>query len=384
MPDIVVVGAGIMGLAAAYELVSVGCSVTVFDTYARAAMASGWTLGGVRQSGRDAAELPLARAAVALWSDLGERLDASIGYRQDGNLRVARTVEEMEIIRRLVDSQRASGLDLRLLDTGQVRDIAPAISDAVLGASFCPTDGYADPLATCQAYLSAARRQGADYRPGTTVERIECRDGRVQGVWANGTFVPASHVIVAAGLQGNALLAPLNLAVPINPHMVSVLRGMPGRQILSQVIGVANADCAGRQEPDGRFRVTSGVLPWHGVLSGGTRPVVPTPASSFGRIVERFTTVVPSFADALIEECWSGLIDLTPDALPVIDAPPEIDGLVIAMGFSGHGFCLGPVVGQVLRDLVIGNGRQWTLDPFRHGRFEGTTGDAGASLTLHG
>ncbi|HYZ64955.1 MAG TPA: FAD-dependent oxidoreductase, partial [Acetobacteraceae bacterium] len=95
MPDVVVIGAGISGAASAYELATAGLSVLLLDRYGPAAMASGWTLAGVRQSGRHPAELPLARAAVALWGELSERLGADVRYRRRGNLRLARTEAEV-------------------------------------------------------------------------------------------------------------------------------------------------------------------------------------------------------------------------------------------------------------------------------------------------
>src|SRR5262249_31018365 len=115
MPDIVVIGGGITGAATADALAREGHAVTLVEAGSIAAMACGWTLGGVRQSGRDPAELPLARAAVAIWAELGETLGADVEYRRDGNLRLARTPAEVDVIRALVASQREQGLDIDFL-----------------------------------------------------------------------------------------------------------------------------------------------------------------------------------------------------------------------------------------------------------------------------
>jgi sarcosine oxidase subunit beta len=112
MLRIVVIGGGITGTAAAAELARAGQSVTLIEKHRIAAMASAWTLGGVRQSGRDPAELPLARAAIALWSELAHTLGVDVEFRQGGNLRLARTPDEVQVIRQLVENQRALGLDL--------------------------------------------------------------------------------------------------------------------------------------------------------------------------------------------------------------------------------------------------------------------------------
>lgn len=115
MSDFVVIGGGIIGVATARHLALAGAKVTLFEARSLAAMASGWTLGGVRQSGRDPAELPLARAAVEIWQTLHEDLGADIEYRQRGNLRLARTEAEADIIRALVAQQAASGLPITYL-----------------------------------------------------------------------------------------------------------------------------------------------------------------------------------------------------------------------------------------------------------------------------
>lgn len=383
MPDVVVIGAGISGAASAYELAAAGLSVTLLDRYGPAAMASGWTLAGVRQSGRHPAELPLARAAVALWGELDQVLGADLRYRRRGNLRLARTEAEVPVIERLVTEQAAAGLEIRFLNRAELREVAPAISAEVLAASFCPSDGHADPDRSVQAFVDAAARLGAERRWGEQALAIAVEHGRVAGVRTDRGVIRAGCVVLAAGMFGNALLEPLGAAVPVEARMVSVMRSVPVAPVLEQVIGVANADCAGRQEADGRFRATSGGQPWHGMIQWGQRPGVHPDAGSLGTIVDRFGAVVPAFRSAPIESVWAGLIDLTPDALPVLDRVPNAEGLVVAMGFSGHGFCLGPVTGRIMSALVRGEAPGFDLAPFRLDRFAGWNRTP-EPVTLHG
>ena len=384
MADVVIIGAGISGAATAYELATAGLSVVLLDRWGPAAMASGWTLAGVRQSGRHPAELPLARQAVALWAELAERLDGTTHYRRRGNLRLARTAAEVTVIRNLVAEQEAAGLDIRFLhDPKDIRAVAPAVSPTVAAASLCTSDGHADPHATVMSFVRAAERAGAVLRFGERVVAIETAGGAVTGVRTETEVIPAGRVVLAAGIFGNELLQPLGLHVPLEVPMVTVLRSLPGETVLDQVIGVANADCAGRQEADGRWRVTSGLLPWHGRMAASPRPAVAPTAGSISLTVQTFAAVVPAFAEASVDAVWAGLIDLTPDALPVIDAPPQVEGLVVAMGFSGHGFCLGPVTGKLLAGLVQGRAPELDIAPFRLARFEGWNAPS-APLTLHG
>lgn len=383
--DVVVIGGGISGTAAAYELASHGARVTLLERGNLAHMASGWTLAGIRQSGRHPAELPLATAAVKRWEGLADELGADVEYRQDGNLRLARTPEEIPVIERIVEEQRAQGLDLTFLpDSAAVRSIAPALSDAVLAASFCPTDGHANPVKAVQAFAAAAERHGATIRCGAQVLGIDQRGGRIAGVRTADGAVAADAVVVTAGVYAGHLLAPLGIDLPLFLRQVSVVQTVPVTPVLRQVLGVANADFAGRQEVSGRFRLTSGGGPWPRPLADweADRLAVQPAAESVVATLSRAIHVVPAVADAGVERVWGGLIDMTADALPVIERAPGIEGLVVAAGFSGHGFCLGPVTGQIVRELAIDGASTFPIEAFRRERLSGI--EQREAVTLHG
>jgi sarcosine oxidase subunit beta len=384
MARIVVIGAGITGTATAEVLARQGENVTLLEKAGVAAMASGWTLAGVRQSGRDPAELPLAQAAVAMWGDLHERLGAETDYRRKGNLRLARTEAEVPVIRQLVADQRAMGLDLTYLaDNAAVRAVAPAMSERVLAASFCPSDGHADPVKTTRAFAASARRHGAVIREGVGARAIRVTAGRVAGVETDGEFFPADSVVVAAGVNTPALVRPLGLDLPISVKLVSVLQSAPLPPLLEQVFGVANADCAGRQQVDGRLRVTNGLGDWPGDPAAWSEAALAPSAEDLAALRALVAHFLPAIAEVGIAKSWGGLIDLTPDALPVLDAPEAVGGLVIAAGFSGHGFCLGPVSGEICAALALGEAPRHDLGAFRLARFAGG-GVAQAELSLHG
>jgi sarcosine oxidase subunit beta len=392
MFDVVVVGAGISGAATAYELATSGLRVAIVDRWGPASMASGWTLAGVRQSGRDRAELPLARAAVDIWQTLADRLDAPTHYRRSGNLRIARTPAELDVVAGIVAEQAAAGLDIELLDSGAaVHALAPAISPDVLGASFCRSDGHADPKASVAAYVAAAGRAGAVTRFGERVLSIDTEAGRVTGVTTDRGRIAAGQVVLAGGIFSNELLAPFGLQVPLDVRMVTVVRSVPVAPVLDQVISGAGSDAAGpqetnsagRQEVDGRFRYTSGIEPWHGQMEDGERPRVRPTAQDIALTIQRFGALVPAALAAPVDEIWAGLIDQTPDALPVLQRLTEPAGLTVACGFSGHGFCLGPITGRILAALVREEATGFDLTPFRIARFDGWNAPS-APVTLRG
>ncbi|WP_108660749.1 NAD(P)/FAD-dependent oxidoreductase [Acuticoccus kandeliae] len=384
-PDVLVIGAGITGAAAALELAQSGASVEIVDTYGPAAMASGWTLAGVRQSGRHPAEMPLAQAAVAGWPTLAERLGGETHYRQEGNLRLACTEAEIAHIKGLVDSHRAQGLDLDFLPTLEdVRTITPALSDRVMAASFCPTDGHADPNATVASFIAAGARHGVRLSTGEAVERFETQGGKIVAALTATRRITPGAVVLAGGVQVNRLLEPLGAAIPFRITIVTVIRSTPTAPILKPVLGTAGAVFAARQEWNGRLRFTSGSEPFVGTLT--ERDGRPFAAPNIRRLrdtIDRVGAVLPPVLDCEIEAVWGGLLDLTPDALPVIDRAPGLDNLVVAAGFSGHGFCIGPVTGPLAADLALGRPPRLSLEAFRFARFNALDGPA-APLTLHG
>ncbi len=386
--DVVIIGGGISGAAAAYELARTGASVTLLEQGALASMASGWTLAGVRQSGRHAAELPLARAAVHRWEQLAEELGTDVGYRQGGNLRLARTADEVPIIADLVRDQRAQGLDVSFLDGSEaVRAVAPALSDSIVAASYCPSDGHADPVATVRAFAAAAKRHGAIIRTDTRVTGLDVAAGRVRGVRTDAGAIAADAVVIAAGVHTDELCAPLGLEVPITVRLTGVVQTTPLPPLLRQVLGVANADFAGRQEIDGRLRMSGSAGEWHWPNDErrlGPEDVLP-PAHNVAAIIARGIAVLPALAGARVARVWAGLLDMTPDGLPVIERVPEIEGLVIAAGFSGHGFCLGPVTGRILCELVTQGRSSLPIAAFRRARFGDLPAGVGiAKPELHG
>ena len=381
---IVIIGGGITGAAAAAELAREGQAITLLEQHGIAAMASGWTLGGVRQSGRDPAELPLARAAVEIWGELAKTLGADVEYRRSGNLRLARTPAEVDIIRALVSNQQALGLEVHFLsDNAAIRTVAPEISRNVLAASYCPTDGHANPVKATRAFARFAKEHGAVIREGVAALGITTQGDRVTGVDTSEGLIPADRVIVAAGVNTPSLLSPLGANLPLSIRITHVVQSDPLPSHLLPVFGVANADCAGRQEVDGRLRFSSGAGAWPGDPSEWTERSLAPSAAQIRSVVDRVAQVLPIAAEAPIARSWGGLIDMTPDALPVIDAPRFPSGLVIGAGFSGHGFCLGPVSGLLCADLALGRVPRHDLSAFRLGRFTGRV-TTPSQLTLHG
>ncbi len=383
--SVVVIGGGISGTAAAFELARRGVSVTLLERGELASMASGWTLAGVRQSGRHPAELPLASAAVTRWAGLADELDADVEYRREGNLRIALNETDVPTIREVVATGNAAGIAMLYLDGADaVREVAPALTGDLAGALFCPTDGHANPHLTVAAYAAAARREGATLRTGIAVTAIQTEGSRVVGVMTTEGAIACERVVLAAGVYTPYLLDPLGIRLPLSVVHVPAVQTVPLPRMLGQVLGVASGGFAGRQEVSGRFRLTGFSNPWNETWHDDDN-VRPT-TDQVRDTIEWATRLVPAIRQARVALVWGGLIDKTPDALPVIERTPEIDGLIVAAGFSGHGFCLGPVTGEILADLATTGTTAYPIAPFNRARLNSAhTPEAVASaVTLHG
>jgi len=367
--EAIVIGGGITGCATAWELAKRGVQVTLLERDQIHAMGSGWTLAGVRQSGRHSAELPLAREAIRRWETLADELEADLEYRQHGNLRLALNEAEVATIKRVVEDGNAAGVPMQYLEPDAAREIAPEIAESIAGASFCPTDGHANNLKTVQAYAHAAQRHGVRFVTGVEVLHLATSGGSVTGVvTTNGTY-SADVVVVAAGIYTPRLLAPLGLPLPIEIVHCPVAQTVPSETFrLDPVLGVASGGFAARQTANGAIRFIGASIPW------GEQHHTPTnvgmTVQQMDAMVRNAIAILPRLTELRIEMVWGGLIDRTPDAIPVLDAVDGYSGLVVGAGFSGHGFGIGPISGEILANLATtGRDDRFDLTPFRLGRF---------------
>lgn len=379
--SVVIIGGGISGTAAAYELAKRGVAVTLLERGGLASMASGWTLAGVRQSGRHPAELPLAEAAVRRWEQLDEELETDVEYRQNGNLRLALTEADVPTIRQVVEDGNAAGIAMTYLpDADAVHEVAPALTDDIAGASFCPTDGHANPHLAVRAFADAARRHGAMIETGAEVTAIETDGRQVTGVRTATGHIVTETVVVAAGVYTPYLLDPLGIRIPFDTVLVPAVQTVAASPLLDQVLGIPTGGFAGRQEASGRFRLTGFSIPWNETWHDAEN-VLPT-MTQVRETISWACRLVPAIRELRMAQVWGGLIDKTPDALPVLERTPEIDGLIVAAGFSGHGFCLGPVTGEILADLATDGRTAHPISPFARQRLD--TMIEREAVSLHG
>jgi len=361
--DVVIIGAGSTGLSSAYELAKAGVDVLVVEKGFLAREAAGRNPGGIRQIGRDIHEVPLIVAAVRRWHALEEELGCSIELTEDGYLWVALSEQELEMQRELAERDAPYGIREFVLDRDQVREMSPAISDFVFGGLYSPTDLLANPFLVAWGYFRRAQEHGARFLFGTEVVGLRLEGGRVRGVVTDQGEIAADTVINAAGPWADRIGRMAGIEIPLTPCPNQFILTEPMPPILPPFLLISGiAVC--RQSQRGHVYIGNTNAP--GGISGYSK------ATNYGEMVRTITNIlkiVPAFRGLNIIRTWVGTIDFTPDDNFVFGRVEEVEGLIVACGFSGHGFALTPIIGQLLCELVVDGKTSLPVDAFSLKRF---------------
>ena len=366
--DVIVIGSGVIGCAAAYYMAKKGMSVLVLDQDESVGNGgSSRNGGGVRQSGRDSRELPLAIYGVEnVWPTLSDELGVDVEYHKEGNLRLGKTETHKQILTGLTEKAVACGLNVRMIDAEEVRKINPYLSEEVTCASWCPTDGHANPLTTTLGFYKNARALGVVFHMGEKVVKLEKVHGKLRRVCTKTTVYEADQVLVAAGYASRFLTQTVGIDVPMREELIEALVTEAEPKMFPQMLGTADADFYGHQTNHGSFVFGGESGMESTVLDNGTNRTSSLTAPCICRGIMKY---VPKLADAKIVRTWAGYEDLSIDGIPVISKVEEVPGLLLACGFTGHGFGISPVVGQLLAQLAAGETPMLSLQEFRYDRF---------------
>ena len=367
--DVIIIGGGVIGCASAYYLSQKGIKVTVLEKVQIGEGGSSRNGGGVRQSGRDPRELPIAMYGVEnIWPNLSDELDMDIEYYKKGNLRLAKNENHIKILENLTDRAVEKGLDVKMINDDEVRSICPYLSEEVIGASWCPTDGHANPMLTTLAYYKNARRLGARFVTGEEVRLIKKIKGKArQVVTKNNNVYEADNIILAAGFESNDIASTIGLNVPMNRVLLEALVTEVQPKMFEQMLGTAEADFYGHQSTHGSF-VYGGSSGIDAYTSDYTTPV--TNSLTASSICRGIMGYFPMLSNAKIVRTWAGWIDECCDHVPVISDVKEVPGLILACGFSGHGFGISPVVGMLLSSMITDEQPFLDLTELRYDRFK--------------
>lgn len=395
---VVVIGGGIVGLTAALTLAERGIPVTVLEKGRVGAEQSSRNLGWIRKMGRAPADVPMSVESDRLWATMPERVGMDVGYRQSGIMYLARTEGEMEMHGKWLNDVSGLSLDSRLLSQNDIDGLVPGGAGQWAGGIYTASDGRAEPTLAASAIANAARRKGAVIIENCAVRTLSLSGGRVSGVVTERGEIRCDQALLAGGLWSRKFLANLGISLPTLPLILSVIRTAPMDGPTE--IAVGGPDFSFRKRQDGGYtisqrgalgapllldhlligmrymhmlrgqrqllRISLGkdflrdiALPrrWSGKSKSPFEKVrTMDPAANPGlnvEAMENLTQAWPVFRNAVVEEVWAGMMDITPDSLPVVAPVAKIPGFTIASGFSGHGFGTAPAAGELAADLIM-------------------------------
>ncbi len=411
---VVVIGAGIIGVSAALALAEAGVDVTLCEKGEVGGEQSSRNWGWCRKTNRDEREMPLIIEALRMWEDMNQRVEGETGYRQCGVLYVAETEADQARHEAWVERARPYQIGTRVIEGEELAAQLPGAAKRYRSAMYTPTDGRAEPQKAAPAIAQAARRAGATILTHCAVRGLELAAGRVAAVVTERGRIACDSVILAGGAWSRLFCGSLGVALPQLKVRSSVMRteALEGGPETSAWLG----DFAFRKRLDGGYTVADGrgnmvpitpdsfrlffkFLPAARATHRGlrlrlderflieartpkrwamdaaspfetTRVLDPDPVPSVtNKALAAAAAAFPVFKRARVAQQWAGLIDVTPDAVPVISPVDTIPGLVIATGFSGHGFGIGPAAGRLAADLARGAPPIVDPAPFRYSRF---------------
>lgn len=412
--DVVVVGGGIAGVSTALFLAEKGLRICLCEKGQIGAEQSSRNWGWTRQMGRDPSEMPLSIESMKIWRTFDARFGIDVGYRETGIIYLCRSVREIKEAEGWAETGKMFQLPQKILDAGQIENALPGIAPGFKFALQTTSDGRAEPTMAAPAIAKGARMLGASILTECAVRGIETAGGRVSATVTENGPIKCSSIVVAGGAWSRLFLGNLDIEFPQLKILVSAAR-------VDRVSGVSDmpvggGDFAFRKRLDGGFTialrntniapivpdsfrllpeflptfvkswrelklrigrqfVNEFAMPRHWTLDETTpfeqvRILDPAPHEPFNRkAVKNLQRVFPAFSSARITDDWAGLIDATPDGVPVIDQVEELPGLYVSSGFSGHGFGIGPGAGMLMAQIIAGETPVVDPAPFRLNRF---------------
>lgn len=360
--DVAVIGGGIFGLFCALTLAEAGKSVVVIDRGGAWSEASAVNAGSLAVQNKLPALVPYTLWAWELWERLADRLGADVGLHRDGGYKVAMTDAEAERLDAVSMRQRALGLEVERLTRADLRRVAPWISGECVAATYSPQDGYASPTLVGPALRRAVVRAGVEILEDAAAEEIRCGD-RVCVATRRGDIHAATVAITCGAWSGRvAAMLGVRLPVSLDVNMVSVTESAP--PTIGRIVTHARGILTLKQVANGSCLIGGG---WQGIgtLEDRRKEV------SYDQLVANLRLalrVIPGLETLNVVRSWAGYEGVTPDSLPYLGLLPGHRNIYCAACARG-GFTLGPLMGQLLGELIAHGETSRPVDIFNPGRF---------------
>lgn len=412
--DVVVIGGGIVGVTTALFLARDGLKVALLEKGRIAGEQSSRNWGWIRKQGRDPRELPLMIESSSIWERIAGETGEDIGFGQNSTTYLAMNEEELAERRAWLESARGYQLDTRLLSPAETDELLGRDDRLFAGALHTPSDMTAEPRLAVPAFARLAAREGVTIVTECAVRAVETEGGRLSGVVTERGTIKCRGAVLASGAWSRTFMENMGVYIPQLAVRSSACRTTPAPLVHTGGIGATGASL--RRRPDGGYTVarsgasTFEIIPAAFRHFGAFMPVLRNRrdmvkirfgSTFFGplghharwkadavspmekhrvldpkpdmkllqEVLEEAKRLHPKLGDIRIAEAWGGMIDVTPDEVPIVCEAPGTPGLWLATGMSGHGFGLGPGIGRLASQLVAGREPIVDPSPFALSRF---------------
>lgn len=364
--DIVIIGGGVVGCSIAYNLAKLGAkNIILLEKNTLSSGATGRCGAGIRQQFGTKMNCILARESIKIFENLSQELEYDIELNQGGYLILAYTEKEVNQFKKNVVLEQSLNIKARFITVEEAKEIVPPLNtEGILAATFCPTDGHANPFKTNFAYAEAAERLGVKIYTFTEVKEIETENHKIVAVNTDKGKVLTPMVVNAAGGYSGIIGKMVGVDIPVYSQRHQILITEPLDPLFRPMLMSFSRNFYCQQTPHGS------IIMGFGDLNERKDGDIGSSWQFAQEMAQKMTAVLPLLKEVSMIRQWAGLYNMSPDAQPILGEHPQIEGFYMAIGFSGHGFMLAPITSKLIAELILKRKTSFPIDKLEIGRFE--------------
>jgi sarcosine oxidase subunit beta len=364
--DIVIIGGGVVGCSIAYNLAKLGAkNIILLEKNTLSSGATGRCGAGIRQQFGTKMNCILARESIKIFENLSQELEYDIELNQGGYLILAYTEKEVNQFKKNVALEQSLNIKARFITVEEAKEIVPPLNtEDILAATFCPTDGHANPFKTNFAYAEAAERLGVKIYTFTEVKEIETENHKIVAVNTDKGKVLTPIVVNAAGGYSGIIGKMVGVDLPVYSQRHQILITEPLDPLFRPMLMSFSRNFYCQQTPHGS------IIMGFGDPNERKDGDIGSSWQFAQEMAQKMTAVLPLLKEVSMIRQWAGLYNMSPDAQPILGEHPQIEGFYMAIGFSGHGFMLAPITSKLIAELILKRKTSLPIEKLEIGRFE--------------
>jgi len=357
--DVIIIGAGSVGVPMALATVKDGLKTLVIDSLPSVAQADNkHAIGGIRSTHSHIGKSLLCQRSIEIFSSWEEKYGDDIWWTQGGYTFLAFSEEDEKLLKDTVKLQKSYGLNIDFVDAEKIKELVPGINDeGLMGGTYSPEDGNASPLLALHSIFRNSEELEAEYRFNEKVTDILTKEDNVIGIKTTKGKYKTKYVINTAGAQAKEIGSMVGLDIPVIPDSHEAGITEPVKNFFSTMV-VDIRPCVDEKFGDSKNyyfyqnkegKILFCLTPNPNILGIDRRET----SLFLPQISKRMINLLPRLKNIKIRRTWRGLYPMTPDGNPIVGKVNEVEGYINAVGMCGQGFMLGPGLGELLSRLLI-------------------------------